>query len=81
MDQPEYARRSPEQLAAAAAAMDRALAAGLPADVLSVLLTARRAWWGQAPWPPRADLIYVLTHPAARDVDELLWHEIRRRVR
>lgn len=81
MDQPEYARRTPEQLAAAAAAMDRARTSGLPADVLSILLTARRAWWGQAPWPPRADLIYVLTQPAARGVDELLWREIRRRVR
>lgn len=81
MESPEYARRTPEQLAASAAAMDRATAAGLPADVLSIFLTARRAWWGEAPWPAREDLVYVLMHPAAREVDSMVWQEIRRRVR
>ncbi|QZN86864.1 hypothetical protein [Cellulomonas sp. C5510] len=81
MDTPQQPRRTPEQVAAAAAAMDRALAAGLPPDVLGTMLSARAAWWGHADWPAHDDLARVLAHPASRAVDELLWQAIRRRIR
>ncbi|HYQ76191.1 hypothetical protein [Cellulomonas sp.] len=61
--------------------MDRAIAAGLPPNVLGLLLTARRAWWGETDWPAAAELHAILTCPQARDVDEMLWQAIRRRVR
>lgn len=80
MDTPQQPRRTPEQVAAAAAAMDRALAAGLPPRTLGILLSARSAWWGHADWPPRDELLEVLTQPAAREVDEMLWQAIRRLV-
>jgi hypothetical protein len=73
-------RRSPEQVAAAAAAMDRAIAAGLPPDALGTLLAARRAWWGETDWPPPDELALAISHPAARQVDEMLWRAIRRRL-
>lgn len=53
-------RRTPEQVAAAAAAMDRALGTGLPPNVLGLLLTARRAWWGETDWPAPAELHAIL---------------------
>lgn len=81
MDTPQQPRRTPEQVAAAAAAMDRALAAGFPPALLGIMLSARAAWWGHADWPGRDDLARVLAHPASREVDELLWQAIRRRVR
>ena len=81
MDTPPQPRRTPEEVAAAAAAMDRALAAGLPPAVLGMMLSARSAWWGRADWPTRDELAQVLEHPASRQVDELLWQAIRRRVR
>ncbi len=81
MDNRQQPRRTAEQVAAAAAAMDRALAAGLPPDVLGTMLSARAAWWGQTDWPDRDDLARVLAHSASREVDELLWRAIRRRLR
>jgi hypothetical protein len=81
VDTPQHPRRTPEQVAAAAAALDRALAAGLPPALLGTMLAARAAWWGHADWPPRDDLAHVLAHPASREVDEMLWQAIRRRVR
>jgi len=81
VDTPEQPRRTPEQVAAAAAAMDRALAAGLPPAALGTMLSARSAWWGRAEWPARAELAQLLAHPASRQVDELLWQAIRRRIR
>ena len=81
MNTPQQPRRTAEQVAAAAAAMDRAIAAGLPPALLGTMLSARTAWWGQADWPPHDDLARVLAHPASREVDELLWQAIRRRLR
>lgn len=72
--------RTSGQVLSAAAAMDRARAAGLPDDVLLTLLAARAAWWGEGPWPDPIELAPVLREPAARDVDEVLWQAIRRRV-
>lgn len=72
--------RTPGQVLSAAAAMDKARAAGLPDDVLLTLLAARAAWWGEAPWPDPMELHQVLREPAARQVDEVLWQAIRRRV-
>ncbi|WP_046530193.1 hypothetical protein [Cellulomonas sp. FA1] len=65
--------RTPDQVRAAAAAMDCARAAGLPDDVLLIMLAAREAFWGDAPWPSRADLGRVLAEPAVQIVDEMLW--------
>ncbi|KSW30171.1 hypothetical protein ATM99_04355 [Cellulomonas sp. B6] len=53
--------------------MDRARAAGLPDEVLLIMLAVREAFWGEAPWPSRADLGRVLAEPAAQIVDEVLW--------
>lgn len=78
MDTP---RRSAEQVAAAAAAMDRARAAGLPDDVLMVMLAARRAWWDGTPLPDTPDLIRVIQHPASKTVDRAVWQVIRRELR
>lgn len=72
--------RTPQQVIEAAAAMDRARAAGLPDEVLVTLLAARAAWWGEGAWPATVDLTAVLVHPTARDVDRVLWQAIRRRV-
>ncbi|NKY10856.1 hypothetical protein [Cellulomonas hominis] len=46
MDTPQQPRRTPEQVAAAAAAMDRAPAAGFAPAPLGTMLAARAAWWG-----------------------------------
>lgn len=77
--------RTPEQVIASARAMDRAVAAGLPGDLLGVMLSARAAWWAESDgevgvWPPPQDLQRVLAHPASREVDRVLWQAIRRRV-
>lgn len=79
----EYARRSRAEVVAAAAAMDRARAAGLPDDALMVILAARRAWWSQSGphptgWPSDAELASAVAHPAARLVDEFVIAAIRR---
>ncbi len=60
--------------------MDRALAAGLPPNALGTLLAARRAWWGEIDWPPPDELSAAISHSAARQVDEMLWRAIRRRL-
>jgi len=78
-------RRTAEQVRAAASAMDDALAAGLPGDLLAIMLAARTAWWSEGngeltTWPESAELQRVLAHPASRLVDEVLWRAIRRRV-
>lgn len=73
-------RRTPDQVLSAAAAMDRARAAGLPDELLAVMLAARSAWWGEAPWPGRDELVPVLAHPAAPLVDLVLYRAIRNRV-
>lgn len=78
-----YARRSAEQVIASARAMDQARAAGLPDDLLAILLDARRAWWtaatdDPAPWPPLVDLGRALAHPASALVDQTLCAAIRR---
>lgn len=72
--------RTADQVTAAAAAMDRARAAGLPDDLLVILLLARRAWWSGTPWPAPEDLARAIAHPAAGDVDEVLVRTIRRRL-
>lgn len=73
--------RTPDQVQASAAAMDRARADGLPDDLLLIMLAAREAFWGEATWPDPAALGRVVAHPAARQVDEVLWWAIRRRLR
>lgn len=73
-------RRTTDQVVAAAAAMDRARAAGLPDDILVILLQARRAWWSGTMWPGDADLRRAASHPAASMVDELVVQVIRRRL-
>lgn len=84
----EPPRRSADQVAAAAAAMDRARTAGLPDDLLTILLSARRAWWAQdtpaalfSPWPDPADLARAVAHPSSALVDEMVVRVIRRRLR
>lgn len=69
--------RTPEQVLASAAAMDRARAADLPDYALATLLAARDAWWGQGQWPDPTDLAQVLREPAARTVDAVLIQAIR----
>lgn len=76
----EKPRRTAEQVIASAAAMDRARAAGLPDDLLIILLNARRAWWTGDGWPPDHDLGRVLAHPASRVADEVVVAAIRRRL-
>lgn len=71
--------RTADQVAAAAAAMDRARAAGLPDDLLVILLHARRAWWSDTHWPTDDQLARAIAHPAAPAVDEVLVQVIRRR--
>jgi hypothetical protein len=73
-------RRTPDQVAAAARAMDRARAAGLPDELLLVLLAARDAWWHGEPWPSDHDLMRLVGHPASKAVDETLWRVMRRRL-
>ncbi|WP_019136137.1 hypothetical protein [Cellulomonas massiliensis] len=73
-------RRSPEQVLAAARAMDEARAAGLPGDLLVVMVAARAAWWGEGQWPARDELTAAIAHPASRLVDEVIWRVIRDRV-
>jgi len=65
--------------------MDRAIAAGLPGDLLATMLAARTARWAESAgdpgvWPPVPELHRVLAHPASREVDEVLWQAIRRHV-
>lgn len=73
--------RSPEQVIAAARAIDRARADGVPAEVVAIMLAARAAWRGSTDWPPNHELARVVAVPQARQVDEVLWRVIRRRVR
>jgi hypothetical protein len=73
----DYARRTPEQLRAAARAFDTARAAGLPDDLLIIALDARRAWWDLGTWPDPLALQRLIDHPAAPLVDETLCAAIR----
>ncbi len=73
--------RSPDQVLAAARAIDAAHSLGVPADVIAIMLPARAAWRGSTPWPPAEDLARVVATPHARDVDEVLWRAIRRRLK
>lgn len=63
--------RTPEQVLAAARALDRARTAGLPDDLLMTLLAAREAWWGERPWPDPLDLAALIAHPAATIADAM----------
>ena len=73
----DYARRTPEQLQAAARAFDTARAAGLPDALLIIALDARRAWWDLGAWPDPHDLQRLIGHPAASLADEMLCAAIR----
>lgn len=75
------ARRTAEEVVAAARAMDQARAAGLPDRLLLVMLAARSAWWGNVEWPPHAELVEVLMDQRCRIVDEVVFAAIRKRVR
>jgi len=76
----DYARRTPEQLRAAARALDTARAASLPDDLLIIALDARRAWWDLGAWPDPRDLERLVDHPAAALVDETLCAAIRAQI-
>jgi hypothetical protein len=75
------ARRTAEEVVAAARAMDQARAAGLPDRLLLVMLAARSAWWGDAEWPPHAQLVEVLMDQRSRIIDEVVFAAIKKRVR
>ncbi len=75
------ARRTAEEVVAAARAMDQARAAGLPDRLLLVMLAARSAWWGDVEWPPHTQLVEVLMDQRCRIVDEVVFAAIRKRVR
>lgn len=75
------ARRTAEEVVAAARAMDQSRAAGLPDRLLLVMLAARSAWWGDVEWPPHAQLVEVLMDQRCRIVDEVVFAAIRKRVR
>lgn len=82
MDTPQPPwRRSDDEVRGAARAMDRALNAGLPGDLLLIMLAAREAWWGVGEWPADSELIRVLMDPRARVVDEVVFAAVKRRVR
>lgn len=74
-------RRSDEEVRGAARAMDRALNSGLPGDLLLIMLAAREAWWGSGVWPADAELIRVLMDPRSREVDEVVFAAVKKRVR
>lgn len=80
MDTPQYARRTPEEITAAAEAIDRAMAAGVPDRVIRLMLAARSAWWGDATWPPISELTELLSCPGAAIVDEVVYHVVKKRV-
>lgn len=81
MDTPQYARRTPEEITAAAEAIDRAMAAGVPDRVIRLMLAARGAWWGDSTWPPIGELAEILACPDAAIVDEVVFQAVRSRVR
>lgn len=66
--------------------IDRALAAGVPRDVVGVLAAARRHWWAsnEQPTPPPTDPAYwpgvdeALAHPLAAAFDEVFVAALRR---
>ena len=72
--------RTPGQVIASAANMDRARAAGLPDDLLVTLLNARQSARNDGPWPDPVDLARAVAHPAAQVVDAVLVQAIRRRL-
>lgn len=81
MDTPQYARRTPEEITAAAEAIDRAIAAGVPDRVIRLILAARGGWWGDATWPPISELVEILACPEAAIVDEVVFQAVKARVR
>lgn len=62
---------------ASARAMDAALAAGMPGELLTVHLAVLAARLGAAPWPPRASLAAYVADPRVRGMDELAWAAAR----
>jgi hypothetical protein len=74
-------QRTTPQILAAARAIDRARVAGVPGEVLAIMLTARAAHAGEGQWPDRLDLARVVACHEARAVDEVLWRAIKNRVR
>ncbi|MBF0721381.1 hypothetical protein [Sanguibacter inulinus] len=45
------------------------------------MLAARSAWWGDAEWPPHAQLVEVLMDQRSRIIDEVVFAAIKKRVR
>lgn len=81
MDTPQYARRTPEEITAAAEAIDRAMAAGVADRIVRLMLAARGAWWGDTTWPPASELAEILACPDAAIVDEVVFQAVKARVR
>lgn len=78
--------RTAEQVAESARRMDQALAAGLPPELLQVMLAARRAWWLEqrgevGAWPDVYDLGRAVGDERSRLIDEVLYQVARQRVR
>ena len=75
-----------EQVAESARRMDEALAAGLPPELLQIMLAARRAWWLEqrgeiGAWPGVYDLGRAVGDERSRLIDEVLYQVARQRVR
>ena len=73
--------RTAEQVAESARRMDEALAAGLPPELLQIMLAARRAWWlehrgGIGAWPDVYDLGRAVGDERSRLIDELLYQGV-----
>lgn len=78
--------RTAEQVAESARRMDQALAAGLPPELLQIMLAARKAWWLEqrgevGSWPAVFDLGRAVGDERSRLVDEVLYQVVRQRVR
>ena len=78
--------RTAEQVAESARRMDEALAAGLPPELLQIMLAARRAWWLEqrgeiGAWPDVYDLGRAVGDERSRLIDEVLYQVARQRVR
>ncbi|MCR6688106.1 hypothetical protein [Cellulomonas sp.] len=73
--------RDIEHILASARAIDTARTSGVPDEVIAIMLVARNAARGHIAWPAATDLAKVMECPDARQVDEVLWVQIRRHLR
>jgi len=84
--------RTPEQHAAATAAMSAAMMAGLPPNAMAVLLVFRRLWWAEHegtepaaerpayavghPFPPPEEMLGAELEAALKHPAALVWDEV-----